>query len=112
MKVNTVSLEQLTVTSQVKKCSALYRTRRFITVFTTARHWYLSSATYIQSTPSYHISLRYILIPSSHVRLGLPNDLFPLGFPTKILYVFLISLMRDISRPPHPPSLDYLNNIL
>lgn len=27
---------------------------------------------------------------------SLPNHLFPLGFPTKILYVFLISHMRAI----------------
>jgi len=29
-----------------------------------------------------------------HLRLALPNGLFPLGFPTKIFYAFLISPMR------------------
>jgi hypothetical protein len=29
-----------------------------------------------------------------HLLLGIPNDLFPSGFPTKILYVFFTSLMR------------------
>jgi hypothetical protein len=43
-----------------------------------------------QSSP-YHpiISLRTILILSSHLRLRLPNDLFPSGLPIKILHAFL-----------------------
>jgi len=32
---------QLTVTQLVKKFPSLYRTRRFITVFTRSRHWTL-----------------------------------------------------------------------
>jgi len=31
---------------------------------------------------------------SSHLGLVLPSDFFPLGFPTKILYVYLMSSMR------------------
>jgi hypothetical protein len=38
--------------------------------------------------------LRYILILSSHLRLGLPSGLFLSHFPTEVLYTFLISLMR------------------
>jgi hypothetical protein len=43
-----------------------------------------------QSNP-YHpiISLRYILILSTHLRLGLPSGHFPSGFPINILYTFL-----------------------
>jgi len=41
----------------------------------------------------YPISIRSILI-YSHLYLGLPSGLFPLGFPTKILSAFLISPMR------------------
>jgi hypothetical protein len=46
-----------------------YGTRRFITVFTQARHWILSWASWIQFTPSSPISLRSILMLSSHLRL-------------------------------------------
>jgi hypothetical protein len=35
--------------------------------------------------PQHPISIRYILILSFYLRLGLPNGLFPLNFPTKIL---------------------------
>jgi hypothetical protein len=45
-------LGKLTVAQLVNKFPAFYGTRRFITVFTTARHWSLSWARWIQSTPS------------------------------------------------------------
>jgi hypothetical protein len=45
-------LEKLTITQLVKKISAFYGTRRFITVFTWARHWSLTWARCIQSTTS------------------------------------------------------------
>jgi hypothetical protein len=64
-------LESLTVTQLVNKFSALYRAIRFITVFTTGHHWSLSWARWTQSTPSYPVSLRRILILSSHLRLDL-----------------------------------------
>ena len=32
--------------------------------------------------------------PSTHLRLGIPNSLFPSGFPTKTLYVPFSSLIR------------------
>jgi hypothetical protein len=63
-------------------------------MFTRALHWSLSWARSIQSTPSHPISLRYILILSTHLRLGLPSGHLSSGFPTNILYAFLFSPIR------------------
>jgi len=65
----------------VKKFPAFYRPRRFITVFTRACHWSLSTARWVQSTSSHSTSIKSILISSSHLCLG---------YPTKLLYVLLI----------------------
>jgi hypothetical protein len=48
-----------------------------------------------QSNP-YHLilSLRSILIFSTHLRLCLSSGLFPSGFPTNILHTFLFSPIR------------------
>jgi hypothetical protein len=54
-------------------------------VFTKARHWTLSSSSWIQFTPSIPISLRSILILSSHLHLGFPSGLSPSDLPTKTL---------------------------
>jgi hypothetical protein len=70
---------------------AFYGTRRFNTVFTRALHWSLSWAISIQSTPSHPISLRSILILSTHLRLGYPSSRFTSGFCTDILHAFLFS---------------------
>ena len=59
-----------------------------MSTFATAPHLSLSWATLTQSTPSYPISLTYILILSSYLRLGLSSRLFPSGVPTKTLYEF------------------------
>jgi hypothetical protein len=52
----------------------------------------LSQIDPIHSTPSY-LSLSSIL-PSTHLRLGLPNGLLPSGFPTNILYAFFLTPIR------------------
>jgi hypothetical protein len=49
---------------------------------------------YSQSAPFNPIFIRSIIILPYHLRLGLPSGLFPSGFPTKILYTFLISPIR------------------
>jgi hypothetical protein len=56
--------------------------------------WSLSWARLTKSTQSNPISLRFILILSIHLRLGLPSGLLPCGFPTNILYAFLFYPMR------------------
>jgi len=89
-----IVLEKLTGFQLVKKFCAFYETRRFITAFTSARHLSLSRASSIQTISPHPTSLRSILILSSHLLLGLPSGLFPLGFPTKTLYTPLLSLTR------------------
>ena len=89
-----VLLEKLTVLQLVKKFPAFYGTRRFITAFTGFRHPSLSWASPIQSTCPQPTSRRSILILSTHLSLGLPSGLFPLGFPTRTLYAPLSSPIR------------------
>ena len=72
-----VLLEKLTGLLLVKKFSAFHGTRRFITALTSVRHLSLSWASPIQSIYKYPTSRRYILILSTHLRLGLPSGSFP-----------------------------------
>jgi hypothetical protein len=67
-----------------KKFPAFYGTQSFFTVLTSARHLSLSWANSNQSQRLPPTSTS-ILILSSHLRLGLPNGLFPSGFPTNTL---------------------------
>jgi hypothetical protein len=77
-------LEKLPVAQLLNNFSTFYGTRRFITVFARTLHWPPSWARSVRSIPPHTLTLRYILMLSSHVCLGLPNCLFPSGFPTKI----------------------------
>jgi hypothetical protein len=75
-----VLLENLIFPQEVKKDPAFYRIRRFIFVFTRARHLSLTS-------PRLHpISWSSTLILFLHLCLGLPSGLFPSGLPIKSLY--------------------------
>jgi hypothetical protein len=74
------------------------------------RDWYISYDKLIQSTPSHLTSLRSVLILSSHLRQGIPNSLFPFGFPTKTLYEFLICPMR--AECPAPLNFLYFNKLI
>ena len=89
-----VLLKKLTSFQLVKKYPAFYGTRRFITAFTSSRHLFLSWASSIQPIPPFPTSSKFILILSTHLRLGLPSGLFPSGFPTKNLYTSLLSSVR------------------
>jgi hypothetical protein len=72
----------------------IYGIRRFITVFTKARHRTQSWASRIQFAPSIPISLRFILMLPSQLRLGLPSGLLPSGLQTKTPQTPLPSPMR------------------
>jgi hypothetical protein len=61
----------------------LYGTLRFITLFTKACHRTLFWVSQIQFAPSIPVSLRPILMLSSHLCLGLPSGLFPSGLQAK-----------------------------
>jgi hypothetical protein len=76
---------------QLLENSPLFGTRRFITVFTRARHRSASQTRLIQFVTPHSTSLWYVLLLASHTRLGLPTDLFPSGFPNKTLDAFLFS---------------------
>jgi hypothetical protein len=97
--------EKLTVSQLFRKLRALFGSQKFITVFTRARYWYLSWAIWTQSIPFHPISLRSTLILSCHLCLGLLSGLFPLGFPSKILYAFLVSYRFIPSTPTFPYSI-------
>jgi hypothetical protein len=91
-----------------KKFLAFYGTRRFFTVLTSARHPSLSWANSIQSPRPPPTSPTSILILSYHLRLGLPNGLFPSGFPTNTLCTPLSSLIHTTC-PAHLILLDLIH---
>ena len=63
----------------------------------------------VPTTPSH--SLKIHLILSSHLRLGLPNGLFPSGFPTKTLCTPLPSSIRA-TYPAHLILLDFITRTI
>jgi hypothetical protein len=85
------------------------RIRRFITAFPTTRHRSLSWATWIQSTPPQPVSLRSILIASSHrfsewsFSFGLSHQHF--------VHFCLLSHACHMLCSPRSPWLDLPNDI-
>jgi len=100
----------LIVPHLVKKLPILYGIKKFITVFTSANHMSWSWTRLIQYTPSHPASWSSILI-SSHLRLGVPNDIFSSGFPIKILYSPLSSPIRATC-PAHLIRPDLITRII
>jgi hypothetical protein len=59
----------------------------------------LCRSTWIHSTTSHPVRLRYISMSFSHLLLGLRNGIFPSRFPNKILYEFRIPHACYMPRP-------------
>ena len=68
-------------------------TQRIITVFARVCYLSLSWARYIWSTAFHHFSWILFFTLFSRLYLGLESRVFPSGFPTKTLYVFLFSFI-------------------
>jgi hypothetical protein len=83
-------LQKATVAQALDKFPALYRTRSFITMLTTARHLSQMNPVHIPH-PIFQIII--FLLPS-HLHIYFPSGLFPSGFPTKILCIFLFYSMH------------------
>jgi hypothetical protein len=79
----------------------------FISVFTRALHWSLSRAISIQPIPSHPISLRFISILSTHLRLVFLVVSFLLAFPP----ISSSSHSCYVPCPSHPPWLDHSNYV-
>ena len=104
---STVLLEKLTGFAANQEIPRiLWKTRKFITVLTSARHLSLSWANSIQFSQPLPTSWRSIWILSSHLRLGLRNGLFPSGFLTKTLCIPVTSSIRAC--PAHLILLDFI----
>ena len=97
--------------SASQKFPAFYGTLKFITAFTSARHLSLSWANSIQSVKPHPTSWRSILILTSHLRHGLPSDLFPSGFPTKTLHTPRLFPIRA-TRPVYLILLDLITRTI
>ena len=105
-----VNLEKLTGFQLVKKFRILWNPKVHYRSHKCPPHllfWAIS----IQSVRPHPTSWRSILIFFSHLRLGLPSGLFPLGFPTKTLYTPLLSPVRA-TFPVHLILLDFITRTI
>ena len=84
---------------------------KFITAFTTTCHLSLSWVSLIESILPHPASSRSILILFSHLRLGLPNGLFPSGVNTKTMYMPLPSPI-SATCPAHLILLDFITHTI
>jgi len=106
-----VLLEKLTVLQLAKKFPAFHGTRRFITALTSVRQLSLSWASPIQSIYPYPTSWRFILILSTHLRLGLPCGLFPPVSPPRPYTPTLLTHTRHMPSPSHSSRFYHPHNI-
>ena len=94
-----VILGKLIVTQLVNRFPTFYGTCRFIIIFTRAHHLSLSWAKSVWSVPSRPISIRFILISSSHLHLGIQLVLF-----LQVLYEYPLCIFCPyMPHPSHSP---------
>jgi len=105
-----VRLEKLIVTQLLKKFPAFYGTPRFITLFTTARHWSLCWAIWIRSTTYHPISIHSNITFPSTPR---SSELSPTFVITDQHFerIYHRSHERYVPRPSHHPWFNHPNNI-
>ena len=85
--------------------SMAYGTQMFNATFTKSLQLSLSWAESTQLPALILISLRSIIILITHLRLGLPKGLFPVGLPVKILKA-LLTFLHSGYMPAHLNLLD------
>jgi hypothetical protein len=105
MQTIKILLEKLPVAQQLRNFLTFYGTWKFIIMFTRAPHQSLAWARWVQSITPCTSSLRWILILSPYIHLGLPSGLFSSGLPTKTLYAFFFVQMHA-AWPAQPILLD------
>jgi hypothetical protein len=81
---------------RVKKFPSFYRTHKFIIVFTKSRHYSRPITKYIHSTPSYGVSLKQVLIASSHVRRIFPHGLSLQGVQINSGLLISLCILHDL----------------
>jgi len=91
--------------------ASFYGTRWFIALFSRVHHWTLPWASWIHSTPSHPVSLISSVMLSSYLCLGLRSGIFPSGFPSTILYEFLVT-PTSYTHPAHFIFLDWITLII
>jgi len=103
---------KLTIPQQVNQFLTSYGTQMFNYHVHNSPPLSLSQVRWIQSTASHPLSLRSMLMLSSHLCLGPAHDLFPSLFPTKTLYVYIHFLPHTHYMPsPSYPSFYHHNNV-
>jgi hypothetical protein len=103
-----VLFEKPPVAQLLKNFQKFNGTQKFSTMFTRALHWFLSWARWILSIPPHPISLRFSLILSSHLCVGLRGCLFWLSHQNgKCITLLPHSCYMPYSS--HPPWLDHSN---